>query len=107
MHEDNLLPELVRTLQSGWGIEAHASDPSDWERVRAELEARIAVLLRDNPRKLTTAMYLLDISEKDFAAAMEAPTMDDRAHALSCVVMERETAKIRTRMRYRSNGLLE
>jgi hypothetical protein len=99
--EDHLLPDLSRQLEQGWGIAPHrARGPSDWHVILAALEERISHLLKHDPRKLTTAMYLLDISEKNFAAAMEQPTMEDRAHALACVVMERETQKIRTRHAY-------
>jgi len=106
--EDQFLPELTRQLESGWGIAAlGAHQPSDWQVVLAALEERIGHLLRNDPRKLTTAMYLLDISEKNFAAAMEQPTMEDRAHALACVVMERETQKIRTRHAYSKKHIEE
>lgn len=93
---------LVTVLNKDWGVSAPSGDTptSDWETVRAALEERILELLRRNPQKLATAMYLLDIQERRFAEAMDQPTMEDRAHALSCVVMERESEKIRTRWKY-------
>ena len=93
---------LVTVLNKDWGVSSPSGGTplSDWETVRAALEERILELLRRNPQKLATAMYLLDIQERRFAEAMDQPTMEDRAHALSCVVMERESEKIRTRWKY-------
>ncbi len=106
--DDPLLPELTLQLEHGWGIRAQGgSARSDWQLVFAALEERIAHLLRHDPRKLTTAMYLLDIGERDFAGAMEQPTMEDRAHALACVVMERETQKIRMRAAYAKKHIVD
>lgn len=97
-----LLQELLPALQQGWGVRALPDeyDPSDWEVVRRALEERVGLLLRQDPAKLATAMYILDISERRFAEAMDQPTHEDRAHALSCVIMERESEKIRTRWKY-------
>jgi len=107
-NDDPLLPELARQLEQGWGIQASGSSArSDWQIVFAALEERIAHLLRHDPRKLTTAMYLLDVGERDFAGAMEQPTMEDRAHALACVVMERETQKIRMRAAYAKKHIVD
>lgn len=101
--EAELLPELALSLYAAWGVlDPHAA-PSDWEAVRRALEERIGELLHSAPAKLTTAMYLLDISELQFARAMDQPTHQDRAHALSLVVMERETQKMRMRRKYRKD----
>ncbi len=97
-----LLKELLPALQQGWGLRpiTDEHDGSDWEIVRQALEERVSLLLRRDPAKLATAMYILDISERRFAEAMDQPTHEDRAHALSCVIMERESQKIRTRWKY-------
>lgn len=93
---------LVTVLKKDWGVSSPTGGTPmcDWETVRAALEERILELLRKNPRKLATTMYLLDIQERRFAEAMDQPTMEDRAYTLSCVVMERESEKIRTRWKY-------
>ena len=103
---DAWLPEAAEHLTQHWGIAPEAvAHASDWEIVLHALPQRVAVLLRDRPEKLTSAMYLLDISEKAFAAALEQPTHEDRAHALATAILERETQKIRTRHAYARKNL--
>ena len=101
---DDILPELTRELTRSWGVPVAQGHDSDWDVVCAALEERIAHLLRHDPRRLTTAMYLLDVSERSFAAAMDQPTTEDRAHTLALTGMERETQKIRTRLKYGKQG---
>ena len=100
----NIAHELAVSLCAG-GLLTPSAEPGDWETVRRALEDRIRTLLQTDPARLTRAMYLLDVSERRFAEAMDQPTQEDRAFALSLAVMERESEKIRTRLRYvRSQG---
>jgi len=54
----------------------------------------------NNPRKLTTAVYLLDISERRYRAAMRRPGIAQKARTLAEIILERESEKIASRQRY-------
>lgn len=89
-------------LVASWQITppTESAGPSDWAVLLAALEERILDLLIRKPDRLMSALYILDISEKRFAQAMDQPTMEDRAHDLAHAVLERESEKIRTRREY-------
>lgn len=97
-----------RDLVAQWGIEAPDLDPDldPYEILLQALEERIYDLLLNNFQKLTSAVYILDISERRFAQAMEQPTQLDRAHDLALAVMERETEKIKMRQKYAQKSRL-
>ncbi|MBI1319693.1 MAG: hypothetical protein GC168_12205 [Candidatus Hydrogenedens sp.] len=105
-YPDDWLPEASETLVRNWGVPVEALDgPSDWDRVLHALTERVGYLLTHRPEKLATAMYLLDISEAEFAKALDQPSHADRAHALALAILHRETQKIRTRRAYASGRL--
>jgi len=100
------MPEIVAHLENEWGVaEADLREPSDWDRVLDALTERVGHLLKYQPDRVASAMYLLDIRERDFAQALEQPSHEDRAHALALVIMNRETEKIRTRRQYKDQRI--
>jgi hypothetical protein len=104
---DEWLPEAQAALYRDWGVPAEALDgPSDWDRVLHALTGRVGYLLTHRPDKLASAMYLLDVSEAEFARALDQPSHEDRAHAIALAILHRETQKIRTRREY-ARGRLE
>lgn len=106
MDDDRAILEDTRTaLAERWSVPTVAARPEDegWQSLREDLAARILELLRNRPEKLLTALYVLDIGERDYAAAMEQPTMDDRAWHLAQVVLERESRRVAMRRRYTGN----
>ncbi len=96
-----------RDLVAQWGIESPELDEDldAYSILLKALEERIYELLLNNFSKLTSAVYLLDVSERRFALAMEQPTHEDRAHDLALAVMERETEKIAMRQKYAKKKL--
>lgn len=81
-------------------LKTPAGAQTDYDGILEALQERVLQLLRDNPRKLMTALYILDIPESRYTAAMDQPTMDDRAWELARAILERESEKIITRRRY-------
>jgi hypothetical protein len=95
------LEEARRELVAGWDIVIPTVDVHTTYNVLLHaLEERIFDLLQHNPRKLTSTLYILDISERRYLQALDQPTMQDRAHDLARAVLERETEKIAMRQRY-------
>lgn len=105
MMECSLLEATRRELVSSWGVEIpDLDDPrTAYEILLHALEERILYLLQHNSRKLTNALYVLDVSELRYAQALDQPTMKDRARDLAHAVLERETEKIKVRQRYAAN----
>lgn len=100
------LEEARRELVAGWDIAIPDLDDArtTYEVLLHALEERIYDLLQHNPRKLTNALYILDITERRYLQALDQPTMRDRAHDLAHAVLERETEKIAMRQRYAANS---
>ena len=96
--DTGLLADTRDALVESWNVRPDAE--SDWDVLLAALAERILGLLRDNPDKLFSALYILDISECVSREAMTAPTIQDKAAALAKAILDRETEKIATRRRY-------
>lgn len=98
----DLIRETQAVLVQSWHVQPVSVRPEDltWQLLREELAERILDLLKYKPNKLLTALYVLDISERRYAQAMEQPTMDDRAWDLAQAILERESQKIESRKRY-------
>ena len=98
----DLIQETRAVLVSSWQVQPSEVRPEDmtWQLLREELAGRILHLLKYNPNKLLTALYVLDISERRYTQAMEQPTMEDRAWDLAQAILERESQKIESRKRY-------
>lgn len=90
--------------------EAHAVIGRQWQLSLPEegnlellLEAlaeRIETLLETDKPKLMRALYILDVTEKRYKAAIARPTVPEAAHALAQAVLDRETEKIASRRKY-------
>lgn len=89
-------------LQRQWDVAVSSIPQGDmhWELLLEALEERISDLLRNNPRKLITAVYLLDISERRYQEAMKSPGIARKARALAEIILERESEKIIMRQRF-------
>lgn len=89
-------------LQHQWEVTVSPRPEKDlnWELLLEALEERITDLMINNPRKLTTAVYLLDISERRYQEAMRRPGIAQKARALAEIILERESEKIALRRRY-------
>ena len=96
--DTSLLADTRDALVERWNVRPDAE--SDWEILLEALAERILGLLRDNPDKLFSALYVLDISERITREAMAAPTIQDKAAALAKAILDRETQKIATRRKY-------
>lgn len=85
-----------------WGIAAApAGRSADYSWLLGELTERIHHLLRHNPEKLMNSLYVLDVSETRYVEAMSAPALADKAARLAEAVLDRESEKIASRLRYR------
>jgi hypothetical protein len=97
--------DLVLTqeaLETNWDVAPLGKAPEDLNRqmLLEALEERITYLLKHNPEKLLTALYLLDVSEKRHREAMAEPTTQTKARALAELILLRESEKIETRKKY-------
>jgi hypothetical protein len=98
LYDIGLLADTRDVLVERWHVKSDAG--SDWNILLEALAERILGLLRDNPDRLYSALYVLDISEKVTREAMNAPSMQDKACALAKAILDRETQKIATRRKY-------
>jgi len=96
--DTGLLADTRDALVERWQV--HSDAGSDWDILLEALAERILGLLRDNPDRLLSALYVLDISERVYREAMGAPTMPDKAVTLAKAILDRETQKIATRRKY-------
>jgi tRNA A37 N6-isopentenylltransferase MiaA len=64
------------------------------------LAERIESLLETDKPKLMRALYILDVTEKRYKAAIARPTVSEAALALAQAVLDRETEKIASRRKY-------
>ncbi len=101
MEEDNFAAAR-EVLQQQWEVTVAPRPDRDmnWELLLEALTERISDLMLNNPRKLTTAVYLLDISERRYQDAMRRPGIAQKARALAEIILERESEKIALRQRY-------
>ena len=74
--------------------------PSAYAVLLEELAERVSFLLLHRHQKLMASLYILDISERRYRAAMAAETHAERAHELALAILERETEKIASRRKY-------
>jgi hypothetical protein len=96
------LPEARQILAQQWGVRTIAEAPEDlhWELLLEALAERIEWLFKHDYNRLVTAVYLLDIGEARFRAALDQPGMAERARDLAQAILERESEKIISRRRY-------
>lgn len=100
--ERDVIVATGQALEAQWKVELGGVSPFDLNRqmLLETLSERILDLLRNRPEKLLSTLYLLDIGEHVYQQAMDQDTMEDRAWALAVAVYDRETEKIRLRVRY-------
>lgn len=72
------------------------------EALLLALKNRVLYLIQHDFNRLMTAMYILDVAEARFKAAMAVPGLDNSAAALAEVILEREIEKAATRRKYRN-----
>jgi len=103
---DEELPAPTSELVAHFGALAPGSPEStDWDVLEDELTDRILRLLTDRPEKLRRTLYILDVPEHHYRDAMALGSLDAAARALARAVLERESAKIESRRRYRGGHL--
>ncbi len=98
VEDAGLYADTRDALVERWHVRSDAG--GDWDVLLEALAGRILGLLRDNPDRLYSALYVLDISERVTREAMAAPTMQDKSAALAKAILDRETQKIATRRKY-------
>lgn len=64
---------------------------------RTTLAAAIRVLLDRDLNKLISALYRMDVAEKQVAVCLEQTSLDDAALALANLVIDRQMEKLRSR----------
>ncbi|MCC6144125.1 MAG: hypothetical protein IT368_09985 [Candidatus Hydrogenedentes bacterium] len=96
------LAEARQALVQQWGVQAQRVDKGtlDWEILVEALAERIEWLFKHDYNRLLTAVYILDISEARYKAALDQPGMTERARDLAEAILDRETQKIISRRRY-------
>ena len=87
LDDTGLLADTRDALVERWHVRPDTE--GDWEILLEALRERIFGLLRDNPDRLYSALYVLDISERVTREAMAAPTMQDKAVALARAISAR------------------
>lgn len=99
---DHELVETQRALISNWGM-APAPVAEDELSRRLLLEAlveRILHLFKYDYNKLLTALYMLDVPESRYRTALQQPDAAAKAHALAELILDRETARVRSWLFY-------
>ena len=106
MDRDKLLP-LQQALVREWQIEtADATEVDCEDQLLGMLRERIVHFLQGDMQKLLAAMYRLDISERDFNAAMRLGSVDKIADELALAVLKRQKTRMENRRRH-NKGTME
>src|SRR5689334_21839829 len=105
-------PDLGAThdaLVQDWNIVPVVGERADFGRdaLLEALKKRVLYLIQHNFNRLMTAMYILDVEEDRFKAAMAVPGLEKSAEALAEVILEREMEKVVTRQKYRNTYKVE
>ena len=100
-------PDLTATqeaLVQDWAIVPVAPESEGFgrETLLEALRQRVLYLIQKDFNRLLTAMYILDVAEERFKAAMATPGLDNAAKAVAEVILEREMQKVITRQKYRN-----
>ncbi|MBI5092250.1 MAG: hypothetical protein HZB26_07355 [Candidatus Hydrogenedentes bacterium] len=101
-------PDLAATqdaLVQNWSIVPVAPETEGFgrEALLEALKQRVLYLIQHDFNRLMTAMYILDVAEERFKAAMATPGgLDNAAKAVAEVILEREMQKVITRQKYRN-----
>jgi hypothetical protein len=99
--EESDYREACALVARQWQVELPGDAQQDgaWEMLLDALAERIQILLDKDQAKLMRALYVLDVSEKRYKAAMAVPK-EKVARALAQAVLDRETEKIASRKKY-------
>lgn len=99
---DAVIAETCQALAARWDIRPkdETGAETDYELLLEVLTERVSHLMTYRHQKLMASLYILDISERRYNAAMSAPTHAARAAALARAILERETEKIVSRRKY-------
>lgn len=89
---------LRNVLSGSWGVQTVES--TDLEVLKQALHARIKDMLSDDFETLVQLMYRIDVDETKFHQAMSLPGLDDKAHAITHLVISREIQRIEFRKLY-------
>jgi hypothetical protein len=93
----------VKALDERWGVgnvPAPIAGKDDRELLLDALEERVTALIHRDFDKLRTALYRLDVPEPQFKAALGQPDLKSKARALAVIILERETRKVETWLKY-------
>lgn len=93
----------VKALSDRWGVKnmpAPAAEKDDRELLLEALQERVVALIHRDFDKLRTALYRLDVPEVEYKAALDQPDLKSKARALAEIILERETRKVETWMKY-------
>ena len=71
-----------------------------WDALLDELGRRVDFLLKYDFERLTSCMYMIDISEQRFSEAVKLPEKDKPARVIAQLILEREVEKMESRRRY-------
>lgn len=99
---DHELVETQRALVRNWGTAPAPVADDDLNR-RMLLEAlveRILHLFKYDYNKLLTALYMLDVPEARYRTALQQPDLAAKAQMLAELILDRETARVRSWLFY-------
>ncbi|HNR29785.1 MAG TPA: hypothetical protein PKI11_02750 [Candidatus Hydrogenedentes bacterium] len=98
------LIETQRALEGRWGVKPPlVTDEALNRRLLLEaLAERIRYLFEHDYNRLLTGLYLLDVNESQYQAALARPDLDAKAFALAEMILERETRRVLTWLKYAS-----
>ncbi|MEK7795561.1 MAG: hypothetical protein AAB353_13575 [Candidatus Hydrogenedentota bacterium] len=90
---------LRRALVQSWDVAIPSADQSRQGLLDA-LAARVLHLMRHDFARLTSALYLLDVREEWYLAALRAPSEQNSARRLAELILDREEEKALSRAKY-------
>lgn len=99
---DHELVETQRALIANWGMTPAPVTEDDLNRrlILGALVERITHLFKHDYNRLLTALYMLDVPEGRYRTALAQPELAGKAQALAELILERETARVRTWLYY-------
>ena len=97
---DDAQRELIARWHLSEGLAKNV--PSDYNALLEALTHRVHHLMTRDMQRLLTAMYVLDIGEERFRAAMAAPDALEAARSLAQTILDRELEKAASRRKYSS-----
>jgi hypothetical protein len=100
-HVSDMHQQLVRS----WGVPPPGLQPLGREALLEELARRVDHMIRHDFDRLMSSLYILDVPEAKFSAALERPAGERPARLLAELILDREIERMHTWQRYAKKAI--